>query len=242
MNVHSTSNTPPPYFKDLLSSTPGKQVCGSHDGDRIDTGPGPSAGEDREDQWDPQEAETGHEEDKKEETESNGERDDGDKPPLLGSTKKRPLSSAKEKSGVKRCVKRRRFSSPFSSDEDTATGDESDISSYTSSRPHRPSKLRPTSSDSTGFEGDTCDDGKMEAVGERSRMAVIYEQQSWANVFEPPFEAGERESRASQNSNVGTYIDTSGEEHKLLDIVFEALQELRVGQKVIIEDVKASNI
>ena len=57
------------------------------------------------------------------------------------------------------------------------TGDESDISSYTSSRPHYPSRPRPTSSDSTGFVGDTCDDGMMEAVGERSRMAVIYEQQ-----------------------------------------------------------------
>ena len=129
MNVHSTSNTPPPYVKDLLSSTPGKQVCGSHDGDRLDTGPGPSAGEDREDQWGPQEAEAGHEEDEKEETEGNGQRDEGHKPLLLHSTKKRPLSSAKEK--------HRRFSSG----EDTATGDESDISSYTSSRPHRPQDL-----------------------------------------------------------------------------------------------------
>ena len=43
-------------------------------------------------------------------------------------------------------------------------------------------------------------------------------------------------------SSVGKNIDTSGEEHKLPDIVFEALQELRVGQKVIIEDDKASNI
>lgn len=43
-------------------------------------------------------------------------------------------------------------------------------------------------------------------------------------------------------SSVGKYIDKSGEEHKLPDIVFEALQELRVGQKVIIEDDKASNI
>ena len=179
MNVHSTSNTPLPYFKNLLSSTSGPQVCESHDGDRIDTGPGSSSGEDREDQWEPKEAEAGHEEDKKEETKGNGERDDGDKPLLLRSTKKRPLSSTKEKPCVRRRVKRRRFSSPFSSDEDTATGDESDISSYASSRPYRPLTPRPISFDSTGFEGDTCDDGKMEAVGERSCMAVIYEQQSW---------------------------------------------------------------
>ena len=76
---------------------------------------------------------------------------------------------------MKRRVKRHRLSSPFSSDEDTATGDELDISSYTSFRPHRPSKPQPTSSNSTGFEGDTYDDAKMEAVGERSRMAVIDE-------------------------------------------------------------------
>ena len=35
------------------------------------------------------------------------------------------------------------------------------------------------SPDSTGSEGDTCYGDEMEAVGERSRMAVIYEQQSW---------------------------------------------------------------
>lgn len=111
--------------------------------------------------------------------EGNGERDDGDTPLLLRSVKKRPLSSVKEERRVKRRVKRHRFSSPLSSDEDTATGDESDISSYTSSRFHRPSKSQPTSSDSIGFEGDTCDGSKMKAVGERSCMAVIYEQQSW---------------------------------------------------------------
>ena len=43
-------------------------------------------------------------------------------------------------------------------------------------------------------------------------------------------------------SRVGKYINTSGEEHKLPDIVFEALQKLHVGQKVMIEDDKASNI
>ena len=171
MNVHSTSNTPPPYSRDLLSSALGKQVCGSHDGERFYPGPGPPAGEDREDRWNLKEVEAGREDDENEETEGNGGRDDGDTPLLPHSTKKRPLSSSKGK--------RRRFSSPFTSDEDTATGDESDISSYTSSRPHRPSRPRPTSSDSIGFEKDTCDDGKMEPGGERSRMAVIYEQQSW---------------------------------------------------------------
>lgn len=179
MIVHSTSNTRPPYPKDLLPSTPGKKVYGSHDGDHVAEGPGPSAGEDREDQCDPKKAEAGHKKDELGETEGNGERDDSDIPLLLRSTKKRPLSSAKEKRRVKRRVKRHRFSSPFSSDEETVTGDESDISSYIYSRPHHLLRPRLTSADSTGFEGDTCDDGQMEAVGERSRMTVIYEQQSW---------------------------------------------------------------
>lgn len=100
MNVHSASNTPPPYVKDLLLSTLGKQVCGSHDGDRIDIGPGPSVDEDREDQWDPNKAEASHEKDKKEETKGSGERDDDDTPLLLRFTKKRPLSFAKEKRPV----------------------------------------------------------------------------------------------------------------------------------------------
>ena len=104
--------------------------------------------------------------------EDDGDRADSD-PPLLRSAKKRPLSFAKEKPRVKRRVKRRRFSSPLSSDEKSATGDESDISSYRSSRPHHSSNPRPTSSHSIGFGGDTSDDGKMESGGERSRMAII---------------------------------------------------------------------
>ena len=151
----------------------------SQDEDRIDIGPDPSAGENREDQCDSKKAETGHKKDQKGEMKGNGERDDGDTPLLLRFTKKRPLSSAKKKCRVKRRVKRHRFSSPFSSDEDTATGDESNISSYIFSKPHCLSRPRLTSSDSTGFEGDTCDDGQMKTVGERSRMTVVYEQQSW---------------------------------------------------------------
>lgn len=173
MNVHSISNISSSYFKDLLSFTPGKQMYGSHHGDRIDTGPGPSVGEDREDQCVFKEAKAGHKKDKKEETKGNGERDDGDTSLLLRFTKKRPLFSAKKKCRVKRRVKRHRFSSSFSSDEDTATENESDISSYISFRSHRLSRPRSTSSHSIGFEGDTCDDGQIETVDERSRMTVI---------------------------------------------------------------------
>jgi len=164
----------------LLSSTPGKQAWESRDEDRIDTGPGPSAGEDNEERWDRQEAEAGDEEnqrEREEDMEDDGKRPDSDTP-LLRSAKE-SLSFAREKPRVKRRVKRRRFSSPLSSDEKNVTGDESDISSHRSSRPHYSSNPRPTSSHSTGFGGDTSDDGKMESVGERSRMAIIYEQQSW---------------------------------------------------------------
>lgn len=113
----------------------------THDGDRIDTRSGPSADKNRVDQWTPKEAEAGYEEDQKGETEGNGERSDCDTPLLLRFTKKRPLSSGKKKPRVKRRVKRRRFSSSFSSDEATATENESDISSYTSFRPLIPQDL-----------------------------------------------------------------------------------------------------
>ena len=142
-------------------------------------GSGTSAGEDNEDQWDRQEAEAGDEDNKREreeDMEDDGERADSDTSLLLFA-KKMPLSFAKEKPRVKRRLKRRRFSSPLSSDEKSATGDESDISSYRSSRPHHCSNSRLTSSHLIGFGGDTSD--KMESVGERSRMAIIYEQQSW---------------------------------------------------------------
>ena len=179
-NVHSAFNILSPYLKDL-SSTPAKQACESQDGDRKNTGPGPSAGEDREDQWDSKEAEAGDEEDEKEETEDIGERDENHTP-LLRSTKKRSLSPAKEKFRVKRRTKSRRFSSPLSSDEEAEMGDESDISSY---EPHHISDSRPNPSRTIDLEGDTSDDGGRELPdgrsdrGLRARMAVIYERQSW---------------------------------------------------------------
>lgn len=73
-----------------------------HDGDRINTWPGPLAGEDREDEWDLREVKVGHDEDEKKEMEDN-ERYGSDTPLLLYSVRKRPLSSAKEKPCMKRC-------------------------------------------------------------------------------------------------------------------------------------------
>jgi len=179
-NVRSAFNAPPPYLKDLPSK-PANRACESHDGDRIDPGTGPSAGEDRKDQWDRKDVEAGEEEDEKEETEDVGERDESQTPPLRF-TKKRPLSPAKKKSYEKRRTKRRRFSSPLSSDEEAETREESDISSY---KPHHVPDFRPTPSHSTHLEGDTSDDGTRELPGGRSdrrpraRIAVIYERQSW---------------------------------------------------------------
>jgi len=43
-------------------------------------------------------------------------------------------------------------------------------------------------------------------------------------------------------SDARKYIDTSEREHKLSSIVFESLRKLLVEQKVMIEDVEASNI
>ena len=99
--------------------------------------------------------------------------------PLLQSTKKRYRSLAHEKSFRQRGIKRHRFSSPFSSDLETETGEESDYSIYTPSKGHDVFKLRPASSKSISREEDTIEYDKIEIAGKRSRMAVIYEQQSW---------------------------------------------------------------
>lgn len=69
------------YEKNVgLSSIPATWTCESQDGDRIDTGPGPFASQDTEDQWDRIETAAGEEEDKKEETEDVGERDESQMP------------------------------------------------------------------------------------------------------------------------------------------------------------------
>lgn len=99
--------------------------------------------------------------------------------PYLHPTKKRSLCGIGEKPRKKRRTKRHLFSSRLYSDVETGTSDESDISSYTPSKPCHISKPRPTSSHLTSLQGDTSDDGVMDLVGGGSQMAVIYEQQSW---------------------------------------------------------------
>ena len=99
--------------------------------------------------------------------------------PYLHPTEKRSLCRVGEKPRKKRRTKRHLFSSRPYSDAETGTSDESDISSYTPSKPCHISKPRPTSPHLTSLQGDTSDDGVMDLVGGGSQMAVIYEQQSW---------------------------------------------------------------
>ena len=114
--------------------------------------------------------------DDEEEPDGDSEKDNS---PVLRSTKKRSLSTAEDKPHVQRHIKHGRFSSPLSSDEETETGGESEISSYTPWVPYRASNTRPVSSRSTGLEEDISDDGKTEFTRGRSQTTVIYEQQSW---------------------------------------------------------------
>lgn len=99
--------------------------------------------------------------------------------PCLRPTKKRSLCSVGDKPDEKRYIKRHPFSSQLSSDAEMGTGDKSDISNYTPSKPRHISKPRPTSSRLTSLEGDTSDDGAMDLASGGLQMAVIYEQQSW---------------------------------------------------------------
>ena len=98
---------------------------------------------------------------------------------LLRPTNKRYRPSARERSFRRRGTKRHRFSSPISSNLGTDTGEESDYSIYRPSKAHDVSRPRPASSYPINPNGNASEDRKMEDVGERSRMAVIYEQQSW---------------------------------------------------------------
>jgi len=98
---------------------------------------GPAAGKPKGDRCHDKEAETDDDEE-----ESEGFSDENDSHPA----KRRCQSTTGEKSSRKRQTKRRRFSSPLASDEETEIEDESDISSYIPSRPHYSLKSQPTSS------------------------------------------------------------------------------------------------
>ncbi|KAL8976150.1 MAG: hypothetical protein Q9205_007788 [Flavoplaca limonia] len=112
-----TPNTSPLYHN-TLSSTSGKQTCGSNDGNCKGLTPNLLKGRDKKDQWEDKEADT-YADDKEKELNSSNVKN---QTPSLRSTKKRSLATPSEKSQVKG-IKRGRFSSRLSSDEETETGD-----------------------------------------------------------------------------------------------------------------------
>lgn len=134
---------------------------------QIISGPDPSADGNKRDQQDNKGAEMADEE------EGSGVDSDWNTPPHLHPPKKRSLCRA----ATKPCIKRRRFSSQPSSDEESETGDESDYGSYIPSQTHH--ILKPQHpSHLTSLRSDTSDRA-MDLAGGRSRTAVIYEQRSW---------------------------------------------------------------
>ena len=166
------------YLKDFLFFTFGKQMYEFNHENCINIEFDLSVDENREDLCDFKEAKANHKKNKKKETKDNDERNDDDTFLLLRFTKKRFLFFAKKKRRVKRCVKRYRFSSSFSLNEDTATKNESDISSYISFRLHRLTRLWFIFFHSIDFEKNTCDDDQIKTVNEQFSITVIYEQQS----------------------------------------------------------------
>ena len=172
-NQHSASKPAPLHRNTIVSSKHDRPTCGFEGGQHTSLTPDPSSDDDARGQPDDKEAEIDNEEE--------GYSGDGklDTLPYLHPTKKRSLCGVGEKPRKKRRTKRHLFSSRLYSDAETGTGDESDISSYTPSKPCHISKPRPTSSHLTSLQGDTGDDGVMDLVGGGSQMAVIYEQQSW---------------------------------------------------------------
>lgn len=112
--------------------------------------------------------------------------DNNEQSTLLRPTKKRCQSVGGKKLPVKRRVKRRRFSSPLSSDEEIETGTQPDISSYPPAKTYRTFNLRSSSSPlPVGREREPKPDDALEGANGKSRRrplsrtAVVYKQQCW---------------------------------------------------------------
>ena len=125
------------------------------------------------DWWDSNEAEQDREDDE------NDREIYENSPPLPRLAKKRYRPSTREKSFRRHGTKRHRFSSPFSSELEVDTSEESDHSIYTPSKVPDVSKFRSASSSPISLNRDASQGNKMKIVGEQSGMAVIYKQQSW---------------------------------------------------------------
>lgn len=190
-NKHSASKPPLLHRNTIVSSKHDKPMCAFEDRNHKSLTPDPSANDNTRGQQDNKEAEIADEE------EGFGGDSERDTLPYLYPTKKRSLCRVGVKPHEKRPIKYYPFSSRLSSDAETGTGDESDISSYTPTKSRHISKPRPISSHLTSLEGDTSDDGAINLAGRRSRMTVIYEQQSWKGkiVQERDVKQGRRRPR-----------------------------------------------
>ena len=116
---HSTSSTPSPRRPTLLLLAENKQACESSDGGRNDFELDPSAQNEKEVRRDEKEGEA---DDEKEEPDNESVKNS---PPLPRPAKKGCLYAAEKKPALKRCIKRRRFSSPLLQMRKTETRDES---------------------------------------------------------------------------------------------------------------------
>jgi hypothetical protein len=120
--------------------------------------------------------------------------------------KERSQSSTQKDPFLKRRIKRRRFSSPASSNEETEIQDESTFSSCTPFKPYNISTTQSASSQAILAE-DASKDDKMEFVNERqkrpstSRTTVIYERQSWEGEV-----VGERDVRQGRGRPRKQYL------------------------------------
>lgn len=102
-------------------------------------------------------------------------------------SRRKGSTAAGKKLPLKRRVKRHRFSSPFSSDEEAETGAESYTSSYAPAKLYRTSNVRPASASplSIGREREPNPEDALEGANGRlkqrrlSRTAVVYKQQCW---------------------------------------------------------------
>lgn len=87
---------------------------------------------------------------------------------LINLAKKRCRPVTGKKPSLKRRITCRHFLSPLLSNEETETGNESNISSYESVKSQRLSLPPATPPHLTGFEGDTSDDGTMDFADKQS--------------------------------------------------------------------------
>ena len=123
LNLHENSErdtptTSPPYRNTLLS-TPGKQTCGSKGGNCKGLRPDISTGRGKNNPWNGQETEAGNRKEDQERRNTDGGKETT---PSLGLTRKRRTSAVKERSAMKRHVKRRRCLSPVQDEVGSSRG------------------------------------------------------------------------------------------------------------------------